>query len=105
MNSPETPELEDRLKDLETEINIHPVVKHEPEAQPSLPSTFSKLMNWYQGLSGSGKIVTLVVVAIVGLMVIQLFVRLVAIAIGLTVLATLLYLAYKFFSNSHPAQE
>lgn len=107
MNSPDPSKLEEQLNQLEAEINIHPVVKYQPEEKPSspLPLPFAKLIDWYQDLSGSGKIIAVVVSAIVGFMALGLFLRLVATLLSLAVLGTLLYIGYKFFSKSQPSSE
>ena len=107
MNSPDPSKLEEQLNQLEAEINIHPVVKYQPADTPSspLPLPFAKLIDWYQDLSGSGKIIAVVVSAIVGFMALGLFLRLVATLLSLVVLGTLLYIGYKFFSKSQPSPE
>ncbi|MUL37651.1 hypothetical protein [Gloeocapsopsis dulcis] len=107
MNSQPDQELEQRLQQLEAEINSPtspPVVAQpqqpvSPTDQPSVvPIVLYRFVNWFKGLSNVGKLIVVAVAFFVGLAILRIVLRLVAAAISLAILAVLLYFAYRFLS-------
>lgn len=106
MNPQPDQELERQLQKLEAEINQssppHPVPQPKQPLQQTnafqlLKNRSHRFMNWFNGLSGLGKLIIIGIAALIGLAILQAVLRLVAAAVSLTILAVLLYLIYQFF--------
>lgn len=108
MNFESEQDMELRLKQLEAELDPSPtaptVIPETQKPQPNqLDNTSTKQLqlgqffNWFNSLPNIGKLAVVGVAAIVGVAILQAVLKLVAAAIGLTILVVLLYLAYQFF--------
>lgn len=107
MNSQPEQDSERRLEQLEAELNSppsSPVVisdqtpeQRHKEISPNLQPQLKRLFNWFNNLSNLGKLIVIVVGAIVGIAILRAVLSLVGAVISLGVLAVLLYLAYQFF--------
>ncbi|PPS44280.1 hypothetical protein [Chroococcidiopsis sp. TS-821] len=105
MNSQPEQELEQRLQQIEAELNSStssPVVV-EPQTPVSptnralvVPTGLYRFVNWFRGLSNIGKLIVVAVGLVVGLAVLRAVVKLVAAVISLAFLAVLLYFVYQF---------
>jgi len=117
MNPQPEQDMDKRLQQIEAEINaaapviIQPPQPNQsssastPEPQP-LQSVLNQFLNWFNELPGTGKIVTGVVVFLVGTAILQAVLKLVVSAISLVLLAGLVYFGYKFFvANSSKNQQ
>jgi hypothetical protein len=108
MNSQPEQDLQLRQEQLEAEINPPPEMptiisqSQTPEqlqtySLPTAQSQLERCFNWFNSLSGLGKLIVIGVAAIVGIAILRAVLKLVAAVISLTILAVLLYLAYQFF--------
>lgn len=106
MNPQPDQDLEYRLQQLEAELGSPPnssATVSQPQKQPPEHQTqtwqlqFDRLVTWFSSLSVFGKLSVLSVTAIVGLTMLQAFLKLVAAAFSLVILSGLLYFGYKFF--------
>lgn len=106
MNSRPDQELEQKLQQLEAEINSPtspPVVAPQQPVSPTdqssaVPTVLYRFVNWFKGLSKVGKLIVVAVALVVGLAILRIVLRLVAAAISLAFLAVLLYFVYQFLS-------
>lgn len=110
MNPEPEQDLEQRKRQLEVELNREPsAISQTPEytsptetslqtnSSSTLPSQLKNFFEWFNNLSGLGKLIVTGVAAIVGLVILRTVFKLVAAVISLAVLAVLLYVAYQFF--------
>ncbi len=107
MNPQPDQDLERRFQELEAEVNYPPqpqppeVFQPQTPIQPQLnnfPSVqINSFVNWFNGLSGLGKLIVVGVGAIVSLAILRVVLKLVSAVISLAVLAVLLYFGYQFF--------
>lgn len=105
MNPQPEQDLEHRFHKLEAEINQ--TSPSYPVSQPKQPlqqtNAFqpvqlpNRLLNWFNGLPGLGKLIIIGIAALIGFGILQAVLRLVAAVISLAILAVLLYLIYQFF--------
>lgn len=114
MNPEPEQDLEQRKRQLEVELNREPsAISQTPEyTSPTetslqtntstLPSQLKNFFEWFNNLSGLGKLIVTGVAAIVGLVILRTVFKLVAAVISLAVLAVLLYVAYQFFIVRSP---
>lgn len=108
MNPETDKDLQRRLQKLEKEINSPSVKVARPEeprqtSQSSFPdfnSHLTRLRSWFDGLSGTKKLVALGLTAILSFAMVQAVLKLVASVISLALLAVLVYVGYKFFVSS-----
>jgi hypothetical protein len=108
MNPQPEEDLQRRLDKLEAEINSPPGAVTQPEGQKQMPqSVFANLSLqlerfkiWFNGLSGTKKLVVSGVTLLVGLAMLQTVFKLIASVITLALLAALVYVGYKFFVSS-----
>ncbi|MBN3909163.1 MAG: hypothetical protein HWQ35_22185 [Nostoc sp. NMS1] len=108
MNPQPEEDLQRRLDQLEAEINSPPGVVPQPQRQKQIPqSVFANLSLqlerfkiWFNGLSGTKKLIVSGVTVLVGLAMLQTVFKLVASVITLALLAGLVYVGYKFFVSS-----
>lgn len=106
MNPQPEEDLERRLQKLDAEINqtSQPLAIPQPK-KPLQPQTDSsqiqsslyRLINWFSGLSGFGKLIVIGVAALVGLAILRAVLKLVAAVISLAVLGVVVYFVYQFF--------
>ncbi|MES1023987.1 hypothetical protein ABN584_13935 [Gloeocapsa sp. BRSZ] len=105
MNSQPEQELEQRLQQLEAELNspTSPPVVVEPQLSASptdrtsvVPAVLYRFVNWFSGLSNIGKLIVVAVGLVIGLAVLRAVLKLVAAVISLAFLAVLLYFVYQF---------
>ncbi|MBE9004459.1 hypothetical protein IQ259_05290 [Fortiea sp. LEGE XX443] len=105
MNPQPEDDLQQRLRKLEAEINSGSVeAEKTKEARQqsqfnllNFKLHFTRSQLWFKSLSGTGKLVVVGVMVLLGLAVLQAVLKLVTSAISLAVLAGLVYLGYKFF--------
>ena len=107
MNSQPEQDSERRLEQLEAELNSPPSLpvvisdqtpeQSQKDISPNLQPQLKRFFNWFNNLSNLGKLMVIVVGAIVGIAILRAVLSLVAAVISLGVLAVLLYLAYQFF--------
>ncbi|MBC1219940.1 hypothetical protein GNF10_28090 [Nostoc sp. UCD121] len=108
MNPQPEEDLQRRLDKLEAEINSAPGAVTQPQGDKQMPqSVFANLSLqlerfkiWFNGLSGTKKLVVSGVTLLVGLAMLQTVFKLVASVITLALLAALVYVGYKFFVSS-----
>jgi predicted lipid-binding transport protein (Tim44 family) len=105
MNPQSDQDLERRLQELDADVSSSRPPVNQPK-QPTQPSesTFqpmqtqvNRFLNWFNGLSGVGKLVVGGVAALVTIAIVQALLKLVASAIAMALLAGLVYFGYKFF--------
>jgi len=107
MNPQPDQDLESRLQNLEAELNYPPPqppavsqpqpVQRQTDSFQPVQLQVNRFINWFNGLSGFGKLIVVGVAAIVGLATFRAVLKLVSAVISLAVLAVLLYFAYQFF--------
>ena len=105
MNPQPDQDLERSFQELEAEVNSPPLSPEvfQPQApiqpqQDNFPSVqINSFVNWFNGLSGLGKLIVVGVGAIVSLAILRVVLKLVSAVISLAVLAVLLYFGYQFF--------
>lgn len=108
MNPQPDEDLQQRLRKLEAEIDSSSggKTKSQQVEQSSVPnfssvnSQLQQLSNWFNSLSGTGKVVAGSVGVLLGLAVVQAVFKFVASAISLALLAGLVYFGYKFIVSS-----
>ncbi|AFY36101.1 hypothetical protein [Calothrix sp. PCC 7507] len=108
MNPQSEEELQRRLQKLEAEIKSSSVGSTQKEAPrqesqfsfPSLKLLLERSLNRLNSLSGTKKLVVLGTTAVLGLVVLQTVLKLVASVISMALLAVLVYVGYKFFVSS-----
>ncbi|MEH2074933.1 hypothetical protein [Nostoc sp.] len=108
MNPQPEEDLQRRLDKLEAEINSPSGVVSQPQGQKQMPQSIFANLNlqlerfqiWFNGLSGTKKLVVSGVTVLVGLAMLQAVFKLVASVITLALLAALVYVGYKFFVSS-----
>ncbi|OUL36459.1 hypothetical protein BV372_07240 [Nostoc sp. T09] len=108
MNPQPEEDLQRRLQKLEADINsssaeVSPTEERKQTFQfsfGSLNSQLTRIQSWFNTLSGTKKLVVLGVTAVLGIAMLQTFLKLVASVISLAVLALLVYVGYKFFVSS-----
>ncbi|PSB02005.1 hypothetical protein [Merismopedia glauca] len=112
MESPENPEIDQKLKEIEASLNrdslgkIYQVEKLPDNSQDhqNLDNPFSQITTWYQGLPSNSKVLVLLGGGVVGLVVIGTVLRLVSALFTLAILAGGAYLAYKFWIEPKQGQ-
>lgn len=106
MNSQPEQDLQQRLEQLEAEHNstvpsltaVSPSQSSEQIQTDNSPQLqLKRFFNWFNNLSGLGKLAVVSVAAIFGIAILRTVLKLVAAVISLAILAVLLYLAYQFF--------
>jgi len=103
-------DLQNRLQQLEAEIHskfvVDPQSKETTQSSQSGFSTFNslftqKILIWFNKLPRVGKLVVLGAAVLFSFAILQAFIKFIASAISLALLALLVYLGYKFLvSNS-----
>jgi len=94
-------DIEEKLQELEKEINGSNPSEVKPD-NPVTLSTFSdRFLEWFKTLSKGGQVAVFIVAAIASLSLIKIVVELISLSIGLGFMAVLLYLGYKFFLGSN----
>lgn len=114
MNPQSEPDLDERLQQLEVELNSppSPPAISQPESlqvqtnnAQSSQSQIEQLIDWFSNLSQAGKLVVVAIAAMVGLVILRVVLKLVAAVISLAVVAALLYLAYRFWQTRSTDQD
>ncbi|MEH2309186.1 hypothetical protein [Nostoc sp.] len=108
MNPQPEEDLQRRLDKLEAEINSVPGAVTQPQGDKQMPQSvfanfslqLERFKIWFNGLSGTKKLVVSGVTVLVGLAMLQAVFKLVASVITLALLAVLVYVGYKFFVSS-----
>jgi uncharacterized membrane protein len=107
MNPQENREYENRLQDLERELEKdqslrslettpgQPVQRHVNDSQAK--SVLNQVATWFNRLPSTGKVAVVIIAAIVGFSLLRSVLQLVASLISLAILGGILYLVYKFF--------
>ncbi|HEY9703427.1 MAG TPA: hypothetical protein V6C58_13325 [Allocoleopsis sp.] len=104
-------EWQQRLEDLETEINqnssipkieIHPVqpISSKEKGAEFISSLWIKVKNWYDGLASTGKVVVTVGALLIGFSLLNSVLKLIGALISIAVVAVILFVGYKFFIES-----
>ncbi|BAT53192.1 hypothetical protein NOS3756_21510 [Nostoc sp. NIES-3756] len=103
MNPQPEDDLQRRLQQLEAEMKSQSSVpdKNSPLSWLNWPPNFQKIKIWFNGLSGTNKLIVGSVSVILGLAIAQMVVKAVVSAISLALLAGLVYLGYKFFVSGN----
>ncbi|MEJ1930677.1 hypothetical protein WDZ92_10355 [Nostoc sp. NIES-2111] len=103
MNPQPEDDLERRLQQLEAEMKSQSSVpdKNSPLSWLNWLPNFQKIKIWFNGLSGTNKLIVGSVSVILGLAIAQMVVKAVVSAISLALLAGLVYLGYKFFVSGN----
>jgi len=113
MNSPENQKIDQRLQELESQINQTPPSLNAEPGQPlerqqqddqEIYKTLNKITDWFNGLPSTAKVIVIVVAALVGFSLLRTVFQLVASLFSLAVLGVLLYLVYKFWIAPQPRQ-
>lgn len=99
-------DVQRRLRQLEAEVNStkSPVADPKQTSQSSWLNWKSHLERWqlwFNGLSGTSKLVFVGVAALLGLSIVQMVLKLIVSALSLALLAGLVYLGYKFFVSGN----
>ena len=107
MNPQENREYENKLQDLERELEKdqslrsletnpgQPVQRHVNDSQAK--SVLNQVATWFNRLPSAGKVAVVIIAAIVGFSLLRSVLQLVASLISLAILGGILYLVYKFF--------
>ncbi|BAY39079.1 hypothetical protein NIES2111_34290 [Nostoc sp. NIES-2111] len=103
MNPQPEDDLQRRLQQLEAEMKSQSSVpdKNSPLSWLNWLPNFQKIQLWFNGLSGTNKLIVGGVSVILGLAIAQMVVKAVVSAISLALLAGLVYLGYKFFVSGN----
>lgn len=107
MNPQPDQDLERRLQKLEVELNSSPpqppaIAQPESSVKPQTDSFQSvqlqnRFINWFNGLSGFGKVIVAGVTVVVGFAILRAVLKLVFAVISLAILVVLVYFGYQFF--------
>lgn len=97
-------DLEEKLQQLEQEINGSNPSEVKPETPDSISTFYDRSLEWFKTLSKGGQVAVFIVGAIVGLTLIKILMGLISFSIGLGFMAVLLYLGYKFFLASNTSK-
>ncbi|WP_088243270.1 hypothetical protein [Calothrix rhizosoleniae] len=97
-------ELQQRLQNLEAEINsasvpdyqVHKIPNTDPANFTSTDVHIRRIVQWFKGLSKTAQVVVCGVGFLASLTMLQALFKLVSAVISLAILAVLLYLGYKF---------
>ncbi len=114
MNPKFKEDLQNRLQQLEAEIHSKFVV--DPQSQQTTQSSQSglstsislftqKVLVWFNKLPKMGKLVVLGVGILFSFTILQAFIKLIASAVSLALLALLVYLGYKFLFSSRSREQ
>ncbi len=103
MNPQPEDDLERRLQQLEAEIKSQSSApdKNSPLSWLTWPPNFPKIQLWFNGLSGTNKLIVVGGSVILGVAIAQMVLKVVMSAISLALLAGLVYLGYKFFVSGN----
>ena len=105
MNPQPEQDLQRRLQKLEAELNqtyVPPPVPQQQLPQPPVKrlepsqSLLNRFINWFNGLSGFGKLIVTGIAAIVGLAILRGVLTIVTAVITLALLGVLMYFLYQF---------
>ena len=107
MNPQPDQDLESRLQKIDAELNqtsaLPPTytAPEQPRSQidnyQKFQSTLNQLLNWFNGLSGFGKLIVIGVTTLIGFAILRTVLKLVASLLSLAILGLLVYFLYKFF--------
>jgi hypothetical protein len=110
MNSSNNQDWEQKLKDLEAEINQTSAAKQkEPETVRShveihnaqqITNWLNSARDWFQSLPSVGKIAVGVGTAMIAISVLTTFIKLVSSLISVAIVGALIYMGYKFLVSS-----
>jgi hypothetical protein len=115
MNSPNNQDWEQRLKELEQEIDRTPfpeseekteTVRPHVEIDPSQKITvwLQSARDWFSSLPTVGRVIVGVGAIMVSFSVLNIFLRLISSLISIAILGGLLYLGYKFLVTSSKSE-
>ncbi|MBD2250394.1 hypothetical protein [Nostoc parmelioides] len=96
-------DLERRLRQLEADMNAQSPApeKNSPLNWLNQNASFQKLQLWFNGLSGTKKLIVVGVSVVLGIAIAQMVLKVVVSAISLALLAGLVYLGYKFLVSGN----
>ena len=104
MNSQENQNWEQKLQELEAEVNqttpMPPVNESKPPTtteNTALKESLSQVKTWFDSLPSIGKVAVAVVAAIIGFSLLRTVLQLVTSLLTIAILGVFLYLLYKFF--------
>jgi hypothetical protein len=115
MNSPNNQDWEQRLKDLEQEIDrttspesaehtetVRPHVEIDPSQK--ITAWLNSARDWFNNLPTAGRVIVGVGAIAIGFSVLNVFLRLISSLISIAILGGLLYLGYKFLVTSSKSE-
>jgi hypothetical protein len=94
-------EIEEKLQELEKEINRTNPSEVKPESPVTVSTVSDRFLQWFQALPKGGQVAVLIVGVIASLTLVKILVELISLSIGLGFMAVLLYLGYKLFLGSN----
>ncbi|QLE54175.1 hypothetical protein [Nostoc sp. TCL26-01] len=103
MNPQPEDDLQRRLQQLEAQMNAqHSETEQNPQtSRLNFPAHVQKWQLWFNGLSGTNKLIISGVAVLLGITIAQMVMKLVTLVISLALLAGLVYLGYKFFLSGN----
>jgi hypothetical protein len=115
MNSPNNQDWEQRLKELEQEIDrttspesaehtetVRPHVEIDPSQK--ITAWLNSARDWFNNLPTAGRVIVGVGAIAIGFSVLNVFLRLISSLISIAILGGLLYLGYKFLVTSSKSE-
>ncbi len=104
MNSPEEPNWQKKLEDLETEVyQTTPLVEnvdHNTSVQSSLSSLVTQVQEWLKTISLPWRIAVIGGGVVILFSILNAILKLATALVSLAVLAVLIYWGYRFLTNS-----
>lgn len=100
MTSPNEPNWEKRIQELEVEIEQDSKelsTSSQTDTSQSIETGVSLLRQWFESLPTAAKVVVAVVGLMIGFSLLNTVLKLITSLISITILAVVLYLLYKFF--------
>ena len=93
--------IEEKLQELEKEINGSSPSEVKPDNPATLSTVSDRFLEWFKDLPKGGQVAVLIVAVMASLTLLKILVELISLSIGLGFMAVLLYLGYKFFLGSN----
>lgn len=97
MQSSEEPDLKQRLKELEIEVEQNQALPGSNTQPISVNNLVETFLTWYRGLTGNTRIIVIAIGLIAGLAIFTAVLQLLLLSVRLAVTAVVLYLAYRIF--------
>ncbi len=103
MNRPNNQDWQQKLKELEIEIDTESV-KPLQKLSESQQDRLNKVKNWFSDLPKGGKLIVGAIALIIGFSLLRITLQLISALITLAILAVVLYFVYQFFIASKPSK-